>query len=246
MISNIIITELIGSLIISLLGNGVMSSCVLKKTLNDKQNVSLTVGLGWSLAITLGIFFSLILGGKAHLNIVVTIMYFIYDSSDFGSNWFILIYMFSQILGFMIGQIIVMLLYNESFKNHENKNDLILCFAFKNTSKFKKKTIYISEFLATLFFLFTVFILVKKSENVIEFKNSYIFTFMIILAICLSLGGVTGPSLSPSRDLSLRFIYFIKYKKIQNFNFIFQDALPIFISPIMASIFVGIVLKLIY
>ncbi|AGR42274.1 MIP/aquaporin family protein [Spiroplasma diminutum] len=208
----IFISELIGSLIISMIGNGVMANCFLKGTSSESKNSTLQISIGWGLGITLGIVVALMLGGTAHLNFIITLFYLLTNWSSIGPYALFPVYILSQILGFVIGQFLIILLYFVNIKE-TLKNDLqinyLLCFCTAPNKINKKFNNLYSEFISGIFFLFVFTFIVNNYNGIIDPKTSYIITFMCIVAISVSLGGNTGPSISPTRDLSLRFIHWL-------------------------------------
>ena len=65
--------ELVGTLVLILLGNGVVANVVLKQTKGENAGL-LVITAGWAFAVTIGIFVSTAFGSPdAHLNPAVTL-----------------------------------------------------------------------------------------------------------------------------------------------------------------------------
>lgn len=171
--------EFLGTLILILLGNGVVAGVVLPKT---KSNSSgwIVITMGWGIAVAVAVFVS----GKlspAHLNPAVTIGVALKGGLPWAS---VLPYILAQFAGAMLGQILVWLQFKPHYEAEENAGNILATFS---TGPAIKDTVsnLISEILGT----FAVGIL--------------------IVGIGLSLGGTTGYALNPARDLGPRIMHSI-------------------------------------
>lgn len=171
--------EFLGTLILILLGNGVVAGVVLPKT---KSNSSgwIVITMGWGIAVAVAVFVS----GKlspAHLNPAVTIGVALKGGLPWAS---VLPYILAQFAGAMLGQILVWLQFKPHYEAEENAGNILATFS---TGPAIKDTVsnLISEILGT----FAV--------------------GTLIVGIGLSLGGTTGYALNPARDLGLRIMHSI-------------------------------------
>ncbi|HEV0084280.1 TPA: aquaporin family protein [Streptococcus pneumoniae] len=171
--------EFLGTLILILLGNGVVAGVVLPKT---KSNSSgwIVITMGWGIAVAVAVFVS----GKlspAHLNPAVTIGVALKGGLPWAS---VLPYILAQFAGAMLGQILVWLQFKPHYEAEENAGNILATFS---TGPAIKDTVsnLISEILGT----FAV--------------------GTLIVGIGLSLGGTTGYALNPARDLGPRIMYSI-------------------------------------
>lgn len=171
--------EFLGTLILILLGNGVVAGVVLPKT---KSNSSgwIVITMGWGIAVAVAVFVS----GKlspAHLNPAVTIGVALKGSLPWAS---VLPYILAQFAGAMLGQILVWLQFKPHYEAEENAGNILATFS---TGPAIKDTVsnLISEILGT----FAV--------------------GTLIVGIGLSLGGTTGYALNPARDLGPRIMHSI-------------------------------------
>ncbi|AER40500.1 MAG: aquaporin family protein [Flavobacteriales bacterium] len=195
--------EIIGTMILVFLGNGVGANVLLSKTKGHKDGGWLTITIGWALAVFMGIIVSFPYSG-AHLNPSVTIGLAIVGKFNWGLVPF---YILSQFIGSMLGALLVWILYKDHFLITENEKYKLSVFAtcpsIRNfTSNF------LSEVLATFIFMFLNFNLTEGSIFFHEKKYSIAFPLsLIVLGIGLSLGGTTGYAINPARDLGPRIIY---------------------------------------
>lgn len=171
--------EFLGTLILILLGNGVVAGVVLPKT---KSNSSgwIVITMGWGIAVAVAVFVS----GKlspAHLNPAVTIGVALKGGLPWAS---VLPYILAQFAGAMLGQILVWLQFKPHYEAEENAGNILATFS---TGPAIKDTVsnLISEILGT----FSV--------------------GTLIVGIGLSLGGTTGYALNPARDLGPRIMHSI-------------------------------------
>lgn len=171
--------EFLGTLILILLGNGVVAGVVLPKT---KSNSSgwIVITMGWGIAVAVAVFVS----GKlspAHLNPAVTIGVALKGGLPWAS---VLPYILAQFAGAMLGQILVWLQFKPHYEAEENAGNILATFSTEPAIKDTVSSL-ISEILGT----FAV--------------------GTLIVGIGLSLGGTTGYALNPARDLGPRIMHSI-------------------------------------
>ncbi|WP_185878030.1 MIP/aquaporin family protein [Blattabacterium cuenoti] len=209
-----ICAEIIGTTVLVLLGNGVAANVILtKKNNNDDKNKGwLTIAIGWSLAVFIGVIISAPYSG-AHLNPCVTISLAL--TGKF--SWYLVpFYIISQLIGSILGSILVWILYKDYFSFTKNKKDKLSIFVTIPTVK-NFYSNFFSEILSTFIFIFaSLFISSKemffKEEDypIVELGVlEYIPTSLLILGIIISLGGITGPAINPTRDLGPRIVHSI-------------------------------------
>ncbi|MDG9327459.1 aquaporin family protein [Streptococcus pneumoniae] len=171
--------EFLGTLILILLGNGVVAGVVLPKTKSNSAGW-IVITMGWGIAVAVAVFVS----GKlspAHLNPAVTIGVALKGDLPWAS---VLPYILAQFAGAMLGQILVWLQFKPHYEVEENAGNILATFS---TGPAIKDTVsnLISEILGT----FAV--------------------GTLIVGIGLSLGGTTGYALNPARDLGPRIMHSI-------------------------------------
>ncbi|WP_185864611.1 MIP/aquaporin family protein [Blattabacterium cuenoti] len=237
-----ICAEIIGTTILVFLGNGVVANVLLTKTKGCNNNGIgwITIAIGWSLAVFIGIIVSSPYSG-AHLNPCVTIGLAIIGKFKWN---LVPCYIISQLIGSMLGSFFVWILYKDHFNVTKNDGNKLLAI-FATIPSIKNLFFnFLSEVLATFIFIFTSLHLTTKGSLIFNGEKYLIGlgsigalpSSMLVLGVILSLGGVTGAALNPARDLGPRIVYSIipipgKEKK-SNWDYAF---IPIF-GPIVGSI----------
>lgn len=98
--------ELLGTFILVLLGDGVVSACILNKT--KAQNSGwIAIVLGWGIAVTVAVYISGFMSG-AHLNPAVTLAMAAIGSLPWSQ---VVTYLVAQFLGAMLGALVLYLHY---------------------------------------------------------------------------------------------------------------------------------------
>ena len=200
------IAELIGTMILILLGNGVVANVVLKDTKGSGSGW-MVITTGWALAVFTGVVIAGPYSG-AHLNPAVTIGLAIAGKFPWAQ---VPAFIAAQIIGAMIGTFLVWVMYQDHFNATVDAGLKAATFyttaAIKNT-----KLNFISELLGTFVLLFAVFYIsngelgIEKTPIGLGSIGAIPVAF-IVWAIGLSLGGTTGYAINPARDLGPRIIH---------------------------------------
>src|SRR4030095_15615979 len=96
------IGEFIGTMLLLILGSGVVANVVLNKA-KGYQSGWIVITFGWAMGVFLGVFASTNFGGSGHLNPAVTLAMAAF--MDFDSS-LVLPYIFAQLAGSFIGRIL--------------------------------------------------------------------------------------------------------------------------------------------
>lgn len=202
------IAELIGTMLLILLGNGVVANVVLKDTKGNSSGW-IVITTGWALAVFVAVTVAGPYSG-AHLNPAVSIALAIagkFPWSDVG------MYIVAQMLGAMLGAGLVWLMYKDHFKRTNDAGSVLACFgtgpAVRNTF-----SNVISELIGTFALVFTVFYItgaeITTSKMAIGLGSvGALPVAFLVWAIGLSLGGTTGYAINPARDLGPRLMHAI-------------------------------------
>lgn len=200
--------ELIGTMILILLGNGVVANVVLKDT-KGSGGGWMVITTGWALAVFAGVVVAGPYSG-AHLNPAVTIGLAIAGKFPWAQ---VPAFIVAQILGAMIGTFLVWVMYKDHFKITENP--ILKAASFYTIPAIKNlKLNFISELLGTFILLIAVFYITNgelgKEKTPIGLGSiGAIPVAFIVWAIGLSLGGTTGYAINPARDLGPRIVHSI-------------------------------------
>src|SRR6267154_1991352 len=192
--------EFFGTLLLILLGDGVVAAIVLKKTKSENAGW-LTIVLGWGLAVTLAIYAVGNISG-AHLNPAVTLA--LAFNGTFPSDQ-VMGYIIAQFAGAFVGAILVWLHYLPHWKEtmEADTKRAVFCTApaIRNIA-----SNLISEIIATA--ILVLGILFIGANEFTQGLNPLVIGLLIV-SIGLSLGGTTGFAINPARDLGPRIAHFI-------------------------------------
>lgn len=198
---NPFLSECIGTAILIILGNGVVANVVLSKT--KAQNSGwIVIVFGWAMAVFVAVYVSAA-GSGAHLNPAVSIALAVAGKFEWAK---IPLYIGAQMLGAMIGQIMVWLSYRD---HYDATTDSGLIQATFCTSPAINKPLnnFISEFIGTFIFILGVLYIAAPASSLGALDALPV--ALLVLAIGLSLGGTTGYAINPARDLGPRMIHAI-------------------------------------
>ncbi len=198
---NIFTSELVGTAILILLGNGVVANVVLNKTKGNNSGW-IVITFGWAMAVFVGVFISSKASG-AHLNPAVTIALAYLDKIDIA---LMPSYIGGQMLGAMLGSLMVWLTYKQHYTATDDTAAKLATFstgpAIRNT--FNN---LVTEAIGTFVLIFSVLFIIAPA-NSLGALDALPVAF-IVLAIGLSLGGATGYAINPARDLGPRIMHAI-------------------------------------
>lgn len=205
------IAELIGTMVLIILGQGVVANVNLNKTLGEGTGL-IAIILGWCVAVFAGVFIAVNLtpdgvsGG--HINPAVTIGQAIAGVINWGQ---VPIYLSGQFLGAALGAFFSWLQYKDHFAITEDKATKLGVFA---TAPAIRNTVsnVISETLGTFVLMFSVFYISGASvgdQSASLGALDALPVALVVLGIGVSLGGTTGYAINPARDLSPRLMHAI-------------------------------------
>lgn len=187
--------EFIGTFILVLLGDGVVAGVSLRKSKAEGSGW-IAITLGWGLAVTLGVYASSFLS-PAHLNPAVSVGMAIAGKFPWSS---VIPYSIAQILGGLVGGIVVWIHYYPHWKETKDKDAILGTFATEPAIRNYSMN-FISEVVGTAVLIFGLLAFTRG-----QFTQGLnpIAVGVLITAIGLSLGGTTGYAINPARDLGPR------------------------------------------
>lgn len=197
---NTFIAELLGTATIIAFGNGVVANVVLNKTKGNNGGL-IAITFGWSMAVFIGVYMAAASSG-AHLNSAVTIGLAALGKFEWAQ---VPQYLLAQLLGAMLGQLMLFLIYKDHFNSSEGLAQRA-CFCTDPAIRNPLQN-FITEFLATTIFMLAVLFLTKGEHALGSFDALPV--ALIVLGIGLSFGGPTGYAINPARDLGPRIMHFI-------------------------------------
>ncbi len=197
---NVYLAEFLGTLILILLGNGIVAGTLLRGSISENAGW-LTIVIGWGLAVTLTVFAVGNISG-AHINPAVTIA--LAYAGDFPWDR-VAGYVLAQIGGAFTGAVLVWVHYFQHFRQTENQTSKLAVFstipAIRNVF-----SNLVNEILATA--VLVLGLLFIGANKFAEGLNPLV-VGLLIIAIGLSLGGTTGFAINPARDFGPRIAHYI-------------------------------------
>ena len=191
--------ELIGTMVLLLLGNGVVANVVLKQTKGESGGW-IVITAGWAFAVMIGVFVAKAFGSvDAHLNPAVTVAFAV-ATNDYSH---LFPYIAAQLIGGFLGATLVWLHYFPHWATTPNPADKLACFATGPAIRSLGANTW-SEMLATIVLILGLAGISSKNLGELAIGVGPYLVGMLVWSIGLSLGGTTGYSINPARDLSPR------------------------------------------
>lgn len=229
----IFLAELLGTFLLILLGNGVTACAILPKSKGENGGW-IVITLGWGLAVAFAIFFTGWISG-AHINPAVTLAYFVMGKVGFQEMVY---YFLGQFSGALIGAYAVFLFYKDHFYSDKDPAYKLLSFATLPAIDSKWRNLF-AEALATFVLMIGLFSL-DDPRNQIPYAFHAILVGALVVAIGLSLGGVTGYAINPFRDLAPRIVHELVYypnKSSSEWNYAWVPVVGPFLGAVIAALF---------
>lgn len=194
--------EFAGTALLIVMGNGVVANVVLNQT-KGQNSGWIVICFGWAMAVFLGVYASLKLGGSGHLNPAVSIAIAAFGNFDSSQ---LPVYIGAQFAGAITGSVIVWLTYQQHFTVTEDKDLKLAVFCTAPAIRSKWHNL-ITEFIGTFVLLFGALALTPATASIGTLDALPV--ALLVLGIGLSLGGPTGYAINPARDLGPRIAHFI-------------------------------------
>lgn len=200
------LAELIGTMIMILLGNGVVANVVLADTKGHNAGW-MVISTAWGLAVFVGVVIAGPYSG-AHLNPVITLALAITGKFAWVN---VLPYILAQFIGACLGGLLVWVMYYDHFQRTTSQADILGCFCTGPAVRNYISNIS-SEIIGAFVLVFTVFyiagaqIVPTKIPVGLGSVGALPVAFLVWV-IGLSLGGTTGYAINPVRDLGPRIMH---------------------------------------
>ncbi|GEN72583.1 MIP/aquaporin family protein [Chryseobacterium lathyri] len=236
--------ELVGTMLLILLGNGVVANVVLKDTKGNNSGW-IVITTAWALAVFVGVTVAGPASG-AHLNPAVTIGLAV--AGKF--SWDLVpSYIAAQLLGGMLGAFLVWLFNKDHFAITEDEGAKLACFstgpAIRNTF-----SNLISEIIGTFVLVFVIFHFSDPSISLNADPTAKVGlgsvgalpVTLLVWAIGLSLGGTTGYAINPARDLAPRIMHAVlPVKGSSDWGYAWIPVAGPILGAVIAAILFGII-----
>lgn len=203
------LAEAIGTMMLVLLGNGVVANVVLERT--KGQNAGwIVITAGWGIAVAVAVYAVGRVSG-AHLNPAVTIALATIGSFPWAD---VPAYLGAQMIGAILGAMLVWLMYLPHWRVTPDPATKLAAFSTAPAIRHTGANI-IGEAIGTAVLLFGILAIAANAQTVSkpgDVDLSFVFSRglqpllvgILVFGIGLSLGGPTGYAINPARDLGPR------------------------------------------
>ena len=204
------IAEFIGTMILILLGDGVVANVLLRNSKGENSGW-IVITFGWGMAVAMAVYAVGAISG-AHINPAVTVGLASIGAFDWAQ---VPGYVIAQLLGAFTGAVLVWLAYLPHWAETDDPGLKLGVFSTAPAIRSTAANI-ICEIIGTAMLVFGVLGIVNNA-NVIGGDLAAVFgtgfapllVGLLVLGIGLSLGGPTGYAINPARDLGPRIAHAI-------------------------------------
>ena len=196
------IGEFVGMTLVITLGTSVVANVVLSNT-KGQNSGWIVITLGWAMAVFIGNYVSVKLGGSGHLNPAFTIGAALFSGFE---HSLVMPYIAAQFAGAILGAALTWLSYHSHFEVTENQSAKLAVFC---NAPAIRKTIpnLLTEIIATAILVVAALGMSQPTTAFVTLDALPI--SLVVLAIGLCMGGPTGYAINPARDLGPRIAHFI-------------------------------------
>lgn len=204
-----LMAEIVGTMILVLLGDGVVANVVLNRT-KGQNSGWIVITVGWGVAVATAVYAVGRISG-AHLNPAVTVALAAIGSFSWAE---VPGYIAAQMVGGFIGAVLVWLAYLPHWQATTDPGLKLAVFSTGPAIRHPLGNV-ITEVIGTAALLFGILAIAANAQTLSkpgDVDLSFVFSRglqpllvgVLILGIGLSLGGPTGYALNPARDLAPR------------------------------------------
>ncbi len=230
------IGEFIGTGLVILLGQTVVSNVVLAQTKGHNSGW-IVISFGWAMAVFVGVYCSAA-ASKAHLNPAVTLAFAVAGKI----SWQLVpTYIAAQLLGAMAGSLVAWLCYHGHFGPTTDANAKLAAFCTTPAIRGYGSNL-MTETIATFVLILGVLFIAAPSSSLGALDALPV--SLLVLGIGLGPGGPTGYAINPARDLGPRIMHAllpIPGKRDSDWSYAW---VPI-VGPLLGSLLAVLVFKLI-
>lgn len=199
---NLFMAELVGTMILIILGDGVVANVVLSK--NKGQGGGwIVITAGWGFAVAIAVYTTGWISG-AHINPAVTIGFLAIGQMSIGTA---INYIIAQMIGAFIGAVIVFLAYYQHFAATDDAGLKLAVFSTGPAIRNSGWNL-VTEIIGTAMLLMGVLGIFNANNGIGSGVGPYA-VGILVFSIGLSLGGPTGYAINPARDLGPRIAHFV-------------------------------------
>ena len=232
-------SEVIGTMLLTLLGCGVVANVALTKTKGFAGGF-LLVNFGWGLAVFAGVTVAYVSG--AHLNPAVTLGLVANGATEFGQGvpvgpLSILVYIGAQMIGAFIGAVLAWVGYKKHFDAEEDAATKLGVFSTGPAIRSYGWNL-VTEIIGTFVLVFVVIGFGRNGDPSGLAALGALPVALLVVGIGASLGGPTGYAINPARDLGPRIAHAILPIKNKGGSDWSYSWVPI-VGPIIGGVLAG-------
>lgn len=242
------VTEFMGTMFLVILGNGAVANVELKGT-KGYASGWMTIAWGYGMGVAIpALMFGNISGN--HINPAFTLSLAINELFP----WLHVIpFIFAQLLGAIIGQLIIVIVYKPFYDQTENQNIILGTFSTIDNVNSKLNG-FLTEFFGSFILFFGAMNITKlffganqtnTGFHAASLEIGHLALGFLVMGLVASLGGPTGPGLNPARDLGPRILHSILPLKNKGESQWEYAWVPV-ISPIIAAVIAVVLFKFLY
>jgi glycerol uptake facilitator protein len=234
-VGTIILSETLGTMLLTLLGCGVVANHVLTKTKGNAGGF-LMVNFGWGLAVFAGVYAAYKSG--AHLNPAVTLGLLANGADEYAKGVDVnlvntLAYFVGEFLGGFLGGVLCWLAYRQHFDVHEVPEEKLAVFSTGPQIRSVTWNL-VTEIIATFVLVFVIIMFGKTPSGLGPLAVA-----LLVVGIGASLGGPTGYAINPARDLGPRIAHAVVPIMNKGSNDWSYSWVPV-VGPIIGGVIAGL------
>ncbi|MCA0374072.1 MAG: aquaporin family protein [Gemmatimonadetes bacterium] len=193
--------EFLGTLVLILLGNGVVANVVLDDTKGHGSGW-IVITTGWAFAVLAGVLVAVALGAPGELNPAVTLANIVLGTRTVGDG---VAYVTAQMAGAMVGATLVWVQYLPHWRATRDPGRILACFCTGPAIRATGPNV-VSEVIATAALVLVAMAIGSSGVAGATPATNLgpAFVGALVWGIGLSLGGSTGYAINPARDLGPR------------------------------------------
>lgn len=193
--------ELIGTMLLILLGNGVVANVVLSGTKGNNSGW-IVITFGWAMAVFVAVFICAAASG-GHINPAVTLALAAAGKFDWAS---VPMYILAQMIGAALGTLLVWLHYHPHFAATDDRNAKLAVFCTGPAIRHTPSN-FLGELIGTFVLAYAALHITSPEGGLGSLDALPV--GLVVLVIGLALGGTTGYAINPARDLAPRIMHAI-------------------------------------
>lgn len=199
-LTQVFVSEVIGTAILLLLGAGVVANVILPRT-KGFNGGWIVITFGWGLAVFAGVYAAYKSG--AHLNPAVTFGLLANGAEEYAPGVAVdatstLVYLAGEMVGAFLGAVLAFLAYKKHFDEDADPATKLAVFSTGPAIRSYSWN-FITEVIGTFVLVFIILMFGNTPSELGPLAVA-----MLVVGIGLSLGGPTGYAINPARDLGPR------------------------------------------